>query len=200
MLFAAIAVFALGAVALAGLVWVGVPSRAPYKYIELDTPGLSVRERYKPGLSLYLGEEIPRVYEGSLGAETLVIADVEDAYTFVPALSVSGGASQVLTVEDLEPSCAHQVRESEREVVVWWGTCAAIGARVGFVVRLESGAALPVRGGRSKRRYVYRLGGAVGTPMLVPRRTRWVSSSRKPIGPTSAAGLESETACLTRRY
>jgi hypothetical protein len=138
----------LGAVALAGLVWFGVPSRVPYKYVDLDTPGVSVRERYRPPLSLYVGEEIPRVSEVSLGTETLLIHVPADAsYLYVPALRMTVGPSQKVVVDALDPSCAHLVRKSEGEIVIWWGTCAAIGDSVGFVVRLEgTSARLAMRG------------------------------------------------------
>jgi hypothetical protein len=147
LLLATATVFVVGVVALGGLAWFGVPSRATYKYIDLSSQGVSVGERYKPALSLYLGEKIPRVYEGSIGPEAVVIEDVASHYAFTPALRISVGPSQVITVEDLEPSCAHEVRESERDIVIWWGTCAAIDDSVGFVLRLEGAdATLPLRG------------------------------------------------------
>jgi hypothetical protein len=141
------ALLALGALGLAGLVWFGVPSRVPYNYIDLNTPGVSVRERYRPPQSLYLGEEIPRVYEASLGTETLLIHDPEEAqYRYVPALEIAVGPSQRVAVNGLDPSCTHLFRKSEREIVIWWGACADIGDTVGFVVRLGTGATLAVRG------------------------------------------------------
>ena len=141
------ALLLVGVIAVAAVALIGVPSRATYEYVELDLRAVSAGERYRPELSLYRGDEIPRVYEGSIGQESVVIADVASPYEFSPALRISVIPPHTLNVEDLAPSCAHEVRESEQAIVIWWGTCAAIGDPVRFVLRLDgTNETLPVSG------------------------------------------------------
>ena len=147
LLLATGALLVVTVIAVTAVVVIGVPSRATYEYVELDSASLSAGDRYRPELSRYRGDEIPRVYEGLIGLERVVIADVASPYEFSPALRISATPPSTLKVEDLSPSCAHEVRESEQVIVIWWGTCVAIGDPVSFVLELNgANGTLPVNG------------------------------------------------------
>ena len=147
-LLAGLVVVVTGMLFVAALIGFGVPYRADYRYVELNSPEVTVRERDKPPLSFYRGDEIPLSYEASIGDETIFLARPSGPrFRFVPALEISVGQSEEISVEMLVPECSHQSRQSEREIVVFWETCALDGSSVGFTVRLASnGTTLPVNG------------------------------------------------------
>lgn len=143
-LIAASVVFVLVLLFIAELVFIGVPHRVDYKYVELTSAGLSVEEMYKPPLSWYRGDEIPKSYTATIGEYTVRISD-DLSNRFIPSLRVSAPLSATIEVEGIS-SCARSHRESNSEVLILWISCAPIGNPVQFFVRLENHPALRVRG------------------------------------------------------
>jgi hypothetical protein len=135
----------LGILVVAELVFIGVPSRVDYKYIALSSADISIREMYKPPLSLYSGAEIPKTYEASIGTDTLTFTD-DLRNRFVPSLKVLAPPSRTLNVQGLSSNCAQSYRESESEILILWLTCAPIGESVRFVAQIDEGSAIQVSG------------------------------------------------------